>query len=512
MRRAPLGTLKLMNTISIYSSRALVFAMGVTHLCAQPLITTQPQSQVVNQGFDASFQVVASGTGLSYRWFFNSEAVPLGTTDLLTLTNAQPQVTGNYFVLVSNSAGSATSRVARLTVVSPLALDPKLSANVPIGSDPLNTTNRNQGEIHVTRSFGDPQLLMAVFQDELAAGLPLVSSYAVSKDGGLHWRRAFIPEVSKLTGGVEMYSADNVAAIDLNGNLFQISASFSAQDVYTISSARWIISKSADAGQSFSSPVTLATNDALTYPDKGWLAVNCFRKSRTFGRLAFSYTANAQSGLTGQTYVRHSDDEGTTWSPPVAVGPNRTTGSQTFFLPDGTLAILYRSYLPGTGPIPNFGPGDIEITISQDGGQSFGKPSIVQDLTGKIYSIWPKEWDSVHFPSACSDAQSGVIYVAYQALGLNQRKSVMFTRSIDKGHNWSAPIPVNDTPNNFDVFSPAVAVSPDGQHVTVEFYDQRNQTTNSAGYNFDLYLDRILRRRRHVGTQYPIVGVFLRLA
>jgi hypothetical protein len=86
------------------------------------------------------------------------------------------------------------------------------------------------------------------------------------------------------------------------------------------------------------------------------------------------------------------------------------------------------------------------------------------------------------------DRQAGVIYVAYQALGANKRKSIMFTRSIDRGRTWSAPTGINDTPNNYDVFSPALAVSPDGQHVTVEFYDQRNQTTNSLGNYVDLYL------------------------
>src|SRR5437867_3780874 len=97
-------------------------------------------------------------------------------------------------------------------------------------------------------------------------------------------------------------------------------------------------------------------------------------------------------------------------------------------------------------------------------------------------------WDAIHFPSACSDRQTGVIYVAYQAFGDGRRRSIMFTKSIDKGRTWSTPVPVNDTPNNLSVFNPAVAVSPDGQHVIVEFYDKRNQTTASAGNNADLYL------------------------
>src|SRR5438552_4914747 len=169
------------------------------------------------------------------------------------------------------------------------------------------------------------------------------------------------------------------------------------------------------------------------------------------------------------------------------IGPLQAIGSQTFFLPDGTLAVIYRVYLQ-SGGVPNLGAARMEIVVSPDGGETFGTPFLVKDLPGQNYSLYPEVWDAIHFPSACSDRQTGVIYVAYQAFGDGKRRSIMFTKSIDKGRTWSTPVPVNDTPNNLGVFNPAVAVSPDGQHVIVEFYDKRNQTTASAGNNADLYL------------------------
>ncbi|MCI0538813.1 MAG: hypothetical protein L0Z50_26710, partial [Verrucomicrobiales bacterium] len=60
----------------------------------------------------------------------------------------------------------------------------------------------------------------------------------------------------------------------------------------------------------------------------------------------------------------------------------------------------------------------------------------------------------------------------------------MFTRSIDRGKTWSIPIPVNDTPAKRSVFTPAIAASPDGQHLVIEFYDRRNDT--GSGYLTDL--------------------------
>jgi hypothetical protein len=138
--------------------------------------------------------------------------------------------------------------------------------------------------------------------------------------------------------------------------------------------------------------------------------------------------------------------------------------------------------------LPNVDSARVEIVISEDGGETFGALWLVQALTGRNYSVWPGIWDAVHFPSACSDCQAGVIYVAYQGFVANDRRSNMFTRSIKKGRTWSQPVPMNDKPDNRDAFNPAIAGSPDGQHVTVEFYDQRNQTATSAGNNADLYL------------------------
>ena len=45
---------------------------------------------------------------------------------------------------------------------------------------------------------------------------------------------------------------------------------------------------------------------------------------------------------------------------------------------------------------------------------------------------------------------------------------------------------VNDTPNRRSVYDAAIAASPDGQHLTVIFYDKRNDP--GQGYFVDLYL------------------------
>jgi hypothetical protein len=114
------GTVSTTWTASSSSQLALsVVALapsGGTSVTA-PAITTQPASQTVTTGASATFTVAASGTApLSYQWRFNGSNISGATSASYTLSNAQSANAGSYSVVVSNSAGSATSNNATLTV------------------------------------------------------------------------------------------------------------------------------------------------------------------------------------------------------------------------------------------------------------------------------------------------------------------------------------------------------------------------------------------------------------
>ncbi|MDB6059407.1 MAG: repeat containing protein [Verrucomicrobiales bacterium] len=82
-----------------------------------PAITAGPQSQTVNAGTSPSFSVTATGTApLSYQWFFGAAAISGATTSSYTVANAQAANVGNYSVVVTNVAGTATSGSAALSV------------------------------------------------------------------------------------------------------------------------------------------------------------------------------------------------------------------------------------------------------------------------------------------------------------------------------------------------------------------------------------------------------------
>jgi hypothetical protein len=84
-----------------------------------PQITTQPQSQAVNAGSNATFCVTAAGAApLSYQWRFNGTNISAATNTCYTRTNAQLADVGSYTAVVTNSQGSVTSAVATLRILS----------------------------------------------------------------------------------------------------------------------------------------------------------------------------------------------------------------------------------------------------------------------------------------------------------------------------------------------------------------------------------------------------------
>jgi hypothetical protein len=82
-----------------------------------PAITSQPQGALVGTGETVVLSAVASGSSpLNYQWYQNNSAVSGGTASVLTLANISHTQAGDYYLVVQNTAGSATSAVVRVTV------------------------------------------------------------------------------------------------------------------------------------------------------------------------------------------------------------------------------------------------------------------------------------------------------------------------------------------------------------------------------------------------------------
>jgi len=80
-------------------------------------INSQPNSRTVDQGDNAQFYVDATGDDLSYQWQKNGIDIPEANGPWLEFYEAQTTDAGDYTVVVSDSSGSLTSRVAGLSVI-----------------------------------------------------------------------------------------------------------------------------------------------------------------------------------------------------------------------------------------------------------------------------------------------------------------------------------------------------------------------------------------------------------
>jgi hypothetical protein len=87
-----------------------VSSNAVLTLNLPPTITNQPAGQRVAIGCEVVFSVGASGTApLAYQWWKPSSILNGQTSPILILTNVQTADFTNYFVVITNNFGSATS-------------------------------------------------------------------------------------------------------------------------------------------------------------------------------------------------------------------------------------------------------------------------------------------------------------------------------------------------------------------------------------------------------------------
>lgn len=88
-----------------------------------PSFTQQPASSTVVVGQAATISTTVEGTApITYSWFFNQAPLPAFTGPSLTIDPVAFANGGDYQLIARNAHGSATSTVARLTVVAPPAL------------------------------------------------------------------------------------------------------------------------------------------------------------------------------------------------------------------------------------------------------------------------------------------------------------------------------------------------------------------------------------------------------
>jgi hypothetical protein len=189
--------------------------LTVTPAPVGPSITLQPANQTVNVGQTATFTVTATGTApLTYQWQKNSIAIAGATSASYTTPATAAGDNGAQFrVVVSNSAGNATSNMAKLTV------------NVPPVAPSITQQPSNQTvAVGHTATFtviatGTAPLTYQWQKNTVAITGATSSSYVtpatVSSDSGSQFRVVVTNSVGSATSNQAMLTVNNPTATDV---------------------------------------------------------------------------------------------------------------------------------------------------------------------------------------------------------------------------------------------------------------------------------------------------------
>ena len=195
-----------------------------------PSISTQPRDAAAFVGRAASITVTARGGQLTYQWLFNGTNLPGRTTARLDLANLSTNQGGPYQVIITNVAGSVTSRVATLTVTEskPDTTRPTVSITSPTA--PVSTD-----EVIIVRGRAD---------DNVG-----ISSVFYSVNGG-----AFLPAYGSVTYSV-WDTSTNPVTLTVGTNLVRAYSQDHADNKSLTNSRSYFLSAR--------TPLTLATNGGI---------------------------------------------------------------------------------------------------------------------------------------------------------------------------------------------------------------------------------------------------------
>jgi hypothetical protein len=354
-------------------------------------------------------------------------------------------------------------------------------ANVLV-NDPTADLTSHDTQSETALVLGAGSTVVAAFVDSGSLALPFplgVSGWAASTDGG-----ASFTDQGKLPFGTSGFGSDPALARSAStGTIFLSTLSFvrSNTNVY----------RSVDNGASLLNPVngTPGLDRNVDFTDKPWIAVDNFPGPGQ-GNVYLAWQNESNAVVVPQPDPGHnavlltrSLDDGLTWGPDggtqIAVAEPTASGVPQTHLPyvtvgpdhavyvfwwDGTKhpSILMRK---STDQGTTFGP-SVEVTKLNT--HLFGGELGLTDSDGRVFR-------TPDMPQAVVNPVTGDLYVVFhdRASGSADRGDIFLIQSTDGGSTWSKPVTINDDTTKNDQWMAALALTPDGSHVGVFWYDRR---------------------------------------
>jgi hypothetical protein len=198
---------------------------------------------------------------------------------------------------------------------------------------------------------------------------------------------------------------------------------------------------------------------------------------------------SADPSRDGIVFTRSTDD-GRTWGPNGGtvidlIGGRDELANELPFVtvgPDHAVYVFWWQFREQSGQE------ELVMRKSTDQGVTFGDTVLVTDLrtTLPLGNLGLTDSGGNGFrtgdmPQAAVNPVTGDLYLVFhdKPQGSADRGDVFFVQSTNGGKHWSKPLRLNDDATQNDQWMPALALTPDGRHVGVFWYDRRLDPANN---------------------------------
>jgi BNR repeat-like domain len=322
-----------------------------------------------------------------------------------------------------------------------------------LSQDPYtNTDSQHFTELEPdTYSYGST--IVTAFQSgRFADGGSSNNGWATSTNNGLTWKTGFLPGITQFTGGPYTRLSDPAVAYNLAHHTWIISSLAEVGSGPTLQTHTVIVNLSTDGGLTWSKPYKVIDSGS-TYYDKDWITCDSNYFSPFFGNCYVEWDNDDKGGL---ILMSTSKDGGHAWSKPLTTADRALgLGGQPLVQPEGAVIV----------PIAGYGTMSLHSFISNDGGQSWSKTSLIANINGnvlpsaqidgagKVYLVWI----DCQFEKNCT-ASGGGENASMLANGSQEDDLVMSTTT--DGIHWTRPqlIPTDPPGSGIDHLIPGIGV------------------------------------------------------
>jgi hypothetical protein len=303
-----------------------------------------------------------------------------------------------------------------------------------------------------------------------------------SVNGGQGWAFS-MASFSRCAGGNYPRSSDPWVSFGPDGTVYQSAIAFSGATQAQGSTSAVLASRSIDGGHTWAPPSVLISDINAFFNDKDSITAD-----PTDALLVYTVWDRLTPNNTGPAVLGRSTNGGMTWEtarnifdPGVGF---QTLNNQIVVLPDGTVVDFFTQLnAPETFVA-------LQIVRSTDKGLTWSAPLTIS-LVQTVGTIDPATGAPVRDGSTLGSIAAGPhgeLAVVWQDARFSGglRDSIAFSRSLDGGFTWSAPVAINGAPG-VAAFIPTVTYRSDGT-VGVTYYDFRGGAATASSLPTDYWL------------------------